>query len=71
MPYYVYAIYPDSKLNCLCGSFADYRAAEICEQEKQGSGHSKDSPFVTLIYAENQTHAGERIKQVRRAKGLK
>jgi len=71
VPYYVYAIHLDSKLNCLYGSFADYQAAEICEREKQGLGNSQDSSFVALIYAENQTHATERLKQIRRERGLK
>ena len=71
MPYYVYAIHTDSKLNCLYGSFADYHEAEICEREKQGFGNSQDNSFVTLIYAENQTHAAQRVKQIRRERGLK
>ena len=71
MPYYVYAMHTDSKLNCLYGSFADYHEAEICEREKQGFGNAHDNSFVTVIYAENQTHASQRIKQIRRERGLK
>jgi hypothetical protein len=71
MPYYVYAIHVDSKLNCLYGAFADYQAAEICKREKQSFGNSEDSSFVALIYAENQTHAVQRVKQIRRERGLK
>ena len=70
MPYYVYAIHPDSKLNCLYGSFADYHDAEICERENQGFGHSQDNSLVTLIYAENKTHAAQKVRQLRREKGL-
>jgi len=70
MPYYVYAIHPDSKLNGFCGSFADYHDAEICEREKQGFGHSPDNSLVTLIYAENKTHAAQKVRQLRREKGL-
>jgi len=71
IPYYVYAIHPDSKLSCLYGSFADYHDAEICEREKEGFGNSQENSFVTLIYAENQTHAAERVKQIRRERGLR
>ncbi len=70
MPYYVYAIHPDSKINRLCGSFADYHAAEICEQDNQRRRDSEDEPLVMAIYAENKTHALQRIKQIRREKGL-
>jgi hypothetical protein len=69
MPYYVYSY--GSKINCLYGSFADYHEAEICEREKQGVESIKDSSFVTLIYAENQTSAAQKIKQLRRERGLK
>ncbi len=71
MPYYVYAIHTDSKLNCLYGSFADYHDAEICEREKQSFGNSQDNSLVTVIYAENQTHADQKIKKIRRERGLK
>ena len=71
MPYYVYAIYTDSKLNFLYGSFADYQEAEICEREKQGFDNSQGNSFVALIYAENQTYAAQRVKQIRRERGLK
>ena len=70
MPYYVYAIHPDSRINRLCGSFADYHVAEICERDNQRSANSKDGDFVMMIYAENKTHALQRIKQIRREKGL-
>jgi hypothetical protein len=67
MPYYVYAIHTDSRTNRLCGSFADYQGAEICERDKQ---KDEDNYLVTMIYAENQVHARQRIKQIRREKGL-
>jgi hypothetical protein len=70
MPYYVYAIHPDSRINRLCGSFVDYQGAEICERDNQRSANSKDDHFVMMIYAENKTHALQRIKQIRREKGL-
>jgi hypothetical protein len=70
MPYYVYAIHTDSKSNDLYGSFADYRGAEICERDNQRSDKSEDNCIVTMIYAENQTHARQRIKQIRRERGL-
>jgi hypothetical protein len=70
MPYYVYAIDTDSKLNCLGGAFADYHAAEICEREKQTLSNSQGNLFITLIYAENKTHALQKIKQIRREKRL-
>jgi len=70
MPYYVYAIHPGSKINRFCGSFIDYHGAEICERDNQRGVHSEGDHFVTMIYAENQTHAGQRIKQIRRERGL-
>jgi hypothetical protein len=70
MPYYVYAINADSRTNRLCGSFADFQRAEICERDNQTSTNSKSDHFVMVIYAENKTHAQERIKQIRREKGL-
>jgi len=71
MPYYVYAMNMDSKLNCLYGSFVDYHDAEICEREKQDFNNPQEHSFVTLIYAENQTHADRKAKQIRRERGLK
>ena len=71
MPYYVYAIHTDSKLSCLYGSFEDYHEAEICEREKQGFDNSQGNSSVMLIYAEDQTHATERLKQIRRERGIK
>jgi hypothetical protein len=71
MPYYVYAIHADSKINDLCGSFADYERAENCEKEKQKFFQAKGNLLVTLIYAENQAHAAHRIKQIRGERGLK
>ncbi len=68
MPYYVYAIHTDSKLNCSYGSFVDYRAAEICGREKQGFDNFQENSFVTLIHAENQTLADQKVKQIRRAR---
>lgn len=70
MPYYIYAIHPGSRINRLCGSFTDYHGAEICERDNQRSIDSKDDQFVMMIYAENKTHALQRIKQVRLEKGL-
>jgi len=68
MPYYVYAIQTNSKLNHLCGTFADYREAEICERD-QSRNYLKDKSFVKMIYAQNQTHALQRIKQIQRESG--
>jgi hypothetical protein len=70
MPYYVYAIHPGSRINRLCGHFTGYQGAEICERDNQRSIDSKDNHFVTTIYAENQIHALQRIKQIRLEKGL-
>ena len=70
MPYYVYAFQTGSRISRLCGSFADYRGAEICERENQGSVHSKGDHSVVMIYAENKTHALQRIKQIRRERGF-
>jgi hypothetical protein len=70
MPYYVYAIHTDSKVNCFYGSFADYHDAEICEREKQGFDNSQEHSVVLLIYAGNKTHALQKIKQIRREKGI-
>ena len=70
MPYYVYAIHTDSRTNRLCGSFADFQRAEICERDNQTSANSKGDHLVMMIYAENKTHALQRIKQIRREKGL-
>ena len=70
MPYYVYAVHTDSKVNRFCGSFADYRGAEICERDN----HRGDGPgghhVIMMLYAENKTHALQRLKQIRREKGL-
>ncbi len=71
MPYYVYAIHAESKLNDLCGSFADYQKAESCEKENQKLYHSQGNLLVTMIYAQNQAHAAHRIKQIRGERGLK
>jgi hypothetical protein len=65
MPYYVYAIQAGSKLNHLCGTFADYRDAEICERD-QRRNDLEDKSFVKMIYAQNQTHALQKIKQIQR-----
>jgi hypothetical protein len=69
MPYYVYATEKDSKLNHLCGTFADYRDAEICERD-QSKDDFKGKSSVKMIYAQNQTHARQRIKQIQRESGL-
>jgi hypothetical protein len=71
MPYYVYAIHPGSRVSRLCGSFTDYHGAEICERDNQRSMDSEHENFVMMIYAENQTHAAQRIKRIRREEGLK
>jgi hypothetical protein len=68
MPYYVCAIQPDSKLNHLCGTFADYHDAEICERD-QSRNHLKDTSFVKMIYAQNQIQARQKIKQIQRESG--
>ncbi len=70
MPYYVYAIHPGSRINRLCGSFADSNKAEICEREYQPSKNSEGDHFVVMIYAENKAHALQRIKQIRQERGL-
>jgi hypothetical protein len=68
MPYYVYAIQTDSKFNHLCGTFADYQDAEICERD-QSRNYLEDKSFVKMIYAQNQTYARQRIKQIQRESG--
>jgi len=70
MPYYVYGLHIASRTNRFYGSFADYRRAEICERDNQRGHDSGDDHFFTMIYAENKTHALQRIKQIRREKGL-
>jgi len=70
MPYYVYAIHPGSKTNLLCGSFTDYHGAEICERDNQRGRDSEGDRLVMMIYAENRTHAVQRIKQIRRERAL-
>ena len=55
MPYYVYAIQKDSKLNHLCGTFADYHDAEICERD-QNRNYLKNTSSVKMIYAQNRIH---------------
>jgi hypothetical protein len=70
MPYYVYALHTDSRTNRLCGSFIDYQGAEICERDNQRGNASGDPPLVTMVYAENKTHALQKIKQIRRENGL-
>jgi hypothetical protein len=68
MPYYVYAIQPASKLSHLCGTFADYRDAEICERD-QSRNDLEDKSFVKMIYAQDQTHALQKIKQIQWERG--
>jgi hypothetical protein len=68
MPYYVYAVQPASKLKHLCGTFADYRDAEICERD-QSRNDLEDKSFVKMIYAQNQTHALQKIRQIQRERG--
>jgi len=69
MPYYVYAIQTGSKLNHLCGTFADYHDAEICERD-QNTNYLKNNSSVKMIYAQNRTHALQRMKQIHRESGL-
>jgi hypothetical protein len=66
MPYYIYAIDTDSGVNRLCGSFANYHRAEICERDDQRGNDSED---MIMIYAENKNHALQRIRQKLRGKG--
>jgi hypothetical protein len=70
MPYYVYAIQTDSKLSHLCGTFADYHDAEIWERDQNRiylkNSFIKNDSFVKMIYAQNRTHALQRIKQIQR-----
>ena len=68
MPYYVYAIKTGSKLNHLCGTFTDYHDAEICARD-QGRNYLKDKTSVKMIYAQNQTHALQRMKEIKRESG--
>ena len=70
MPYYVYSMQAGPKLNhlCLCGTFADYHDAEICERD-QSRNDLKGKSAVKMIYAQNQTHALQRIKQIHRESG--
>ncbi len=70
MPYYVYAIHTGSKANNLFGSFFDYQGAEICERDRQRDRNAGPDHLVTMVYAQNQTHALQKIKQIRREKGL-
>jgi len=70
MPYYVYTIHTDSRINRLCGSFADYQRAEICERDNQKGDGAESDHLVMMIYAENKTHVLQRIRQIRREKGL-
>ena len=67
MPYYIYAIHAGTSINRLCGSFTDYQGAEICERDSQRGNASED---VVMLYAENKTYATQRIKEIRREKGL-
>ena len=68
MPYYVYAIQTDSKLNHLCGTFADYHDADICERDQSKICLTAKS-FVKMIFAQNQAHARQRIKEIQRENG--
>ena len=65
MPYYVYAVQTGSKLNHLCGIFTNYHDAEICERA-QSRNYSHDKAFVKMIYAQNQTHALQGMKKIKR-----
>ena len=66
MPYYVYGIHKDLKSNNLCGSFEDYRDAEICERDKQKDNYSE----ILMLYAETQGLALRRIRKIRREREL-
>jgi hypothetical protein len=70
MPYYVYSVHTDSKSNDLYGSFVDYQGAEICERDQQRGRYSAKDNLVLMVYAQNQTHALQKIKQIRRERGL-
>jgi len=67
MPYYIYAIDTDSGINRLCGHFADYHRAEICERDSQRGNDSED---MIMIFVKNKNHALRRIRQIRREKVL-
>ncbi len=62
MPYYVFGVHAKSNANNLCGSFVEYRDAEICEREKQKDNYSE----MIIVYAETQGFALRLIKKVRR-----
>ncbi len=70
MPYYVYAIHTGSKSNDLYGSFFDYQGAEICERDKQRAPVPGQDHLVMMVYAQNKTHALQKIKQIRLERGL-
>ena len=55
--------------NCL-DTFFDYQGAEICERDKQRAPHPGPDHLVTMVYAQNQTQALQKIKQIRLEKGL-
>ncbi len=64
MPYYVYAFHAGtSRISRLCGTFADYQKAEICER---GNDKAKGAEEILMIYVENQTRALHRAKAIRR-----
>lgn len=67
MPYYIYAIHADSRINRFCGAFADYHRGEICKRDNK---RGDDFDGVIMIYAENKTHALQKIRQIRQEKGL-
>jgi hypothetical protein len=66
MPYYIYAVQAGAGSSHLCGPFADYQGAEIWERDNQ-KGNDRD--FI-MIYAENKTHALQKMRQIRRERGL-
>ncbi len=67
MPYYVYAFHVGTnRISRLCGSFVDYEKAEMCERGNQKVNGPEE---IVMIYAENQTRALLRIKEIRRKSG--
>ncbi len=70
MPYFVYAIHTDSRVNRLCGSFADYNLAEMCQRDNEKSKDPGHPRLVMMIYAENKGHALQRLRAIRREQGL-
>jgi len=70
MPYYV--LCDSSRLKNQPPLRVLYRLswAEICERDNQRGMDSEGDRLVMMIYAENRTHAVQRIKQIRRERAL-